>query len=179
MNEREFAKLMAQASEDVKKLNQPAKPAKGKRKRSILEQKFYDYWLALTPSVPLEEEYIFDARKPRRRWKFDFAHPASHVAVELEGGIHSFGRHNRAQGYMDDAEKYTQAALQGWKVLRYTTGQVTLSAAKEVYVAITGREPHSAIEQAHNPYQEGKGARKPARPVGRRRVAKARKKRGA
>lgn len=69
-------------------------------------------------------EYRFDERPRPRRWRFDFAWPDLRVAVEVEGGVWSGGRHTRPAGYSSDAEKYSEAALQGWLVLRYTTAQV-------------------------------------------------------
>jgi very-short-patch-repair endonuclease len=57
---------------------------------------------------------------PPRRWRFDFAWPEPRIAVEVEGGtwIPGGGRHNRGKGYLADLEKYAQAALLGWTVLR-------------------------------------------------------------
>lgn len=68
-----------------------------------------------------EQEYRFDLT---RRWRFDFAHVPRRVAVEIEGGTWSGGRHTRGSGYAKDLEKYNAAARQGWLVLRYTTNQV-------------------------------------------------------
>jgi len=61
-----------------------------------------------------------------RRWRFDFAWPGldQMVAIEVEGGIWSKGRHTRGCGFEADASKYNQAALDGWKVGRFTTGMV-------------------------------------------------------
>lgn len=68
--------------------------------------------------VPLpEKEYRFH---PVRRWRFDFAWPDLSVAVEIEGGVWTRGRHTRPLGYEADLEKYNTAALLGWTVLRYT-----------------------------------------------------------
>lgn len=61
---------------------------------------------------------------PPRRWTFDFAWPAWKLAVEVEGGIWTKGRHTRGKGYERDVEKYNEAALLGWRVLRFTTGQI-------------------------------------------------------
>ena len=63
---------------------------------------------------------------PPRRWKFDFALAAGHpcVAIEIEGGIWSGGRHQRPAGMIADMQKYNHAALMGWRVLRFTTEQV-------------------------------------------------------
>lgn len=63
------------------------------------------------------EEHRFDAS---RRWRFDFAWPSRMLAVEVEGGTHSGGRHTRGSGYAADCEKYNEAQLQGWRVLRFT-----------------------------------------------------------
>lgn len=62
---------------------------------------------------------------PTRRWRFDFAWPAYKIAVEIEGGTWSRGRHTRGDGFEKDCEKYAEALLLGWRVFRFTTGQVT------------------------------------------------------
>lgn len=63
---------------------------------------------------------------PERRWTFDLAWPDRKLAVEVEGGIwiRGGGRHNRASGFEKDIEKYNEAAILGYAVLRVTTGQV-------------------------------------------------------
>lgn len=70
-----------------------------------------------------EVEWKFD---DSRAWRFDFAWPDMHppLAVEIEGGVFSGGRHVRGVGYSRDLEKYNAAALAGWTVLRFTTRQV-------------------------------------------------------
>jgi hypothetical protein len=57
-------------------------------------------------------------------WRFDFAWPDLMLAVEVEGGMWSGGRHNRAQGFAEDCRKYNAAVRLGWRVLRYTTDMV-------------------------------------------------------
>lgn len=59
-----------------------------------------------------------------RRWRFDFAWTEFRIAVEVEGGTWSGGRHTRGAGYEADVSKYNQAALDGWTVLRFTSSQV-------------------------------------------------------
>lgn len=89
---------------------------------STLEQAFIFYWTVLAPDAPEPEtEYRFDNT---RRWRFDFAFVDSKVAVEIEGGIFTQGRHNRAAGYAADCEKYNAAIEAGWRVLRYTGDMV-------------------------------------------------------
>ncbi len=75
--------------------------------------------------IPFEREWKFCERK----WRFDFAFPDKKIAVEIEGGIFTHGRHTRPLGYIADMDKYNNAALAGFKVLRFTSGQVTSGAA--------------------------------------------------
>ena len=63
----------------------------------------------------VEPEYRFAAP---RRWRFDFAIPSEKVAVEVEGGAFTNGRHTRAVGFLKDCEKYSEAAARGWLVIR-------------------------------------------------------------
>lgn len=68
--------------------------------------------------INLVQEHKFH---PTRRWRFDFADVDNKIAVECEGGIWSGGRHTRGAGYAKDAEKYNQATVLGWRILRYCT----------------------------------------------------------
>jgi very-short-patch-repair endonuclease len=68
---------------------------------------------------------------PTRDWRFDFAWPDKKVAIEVEGGIHTGGRHTQPAGFYKDMEKYNQAAVRGWRILRFTPkGLVSLTTAQ-------------------------------------------------
>ena len=54
-----------------------------------------------------EREYRFH---PSKMWRFDFAWPAFRVAVEIDGGIHTGGRHVRGAGFVADCHKLNCAA---------------------------------------------------------------------
>lgn len=61
--------------------------------------------------------------KPRR-WRMDFAWPEHMLAIEVDGGTWTSGRHSRGAGIEGDAEKACAAAILGWRVMRVTGGMV-------------------------------------------------------
>lgn len=62
-------------------------------------------------------EYRFDSK---RRWRIDFCWPAYLVALEIEGGVFTRGRHTRPTGFLRDMEKYNRAAELGYRIFRCT-----------------------------------------------------------
>ena len=89
---------------------------------SRLESRFLLLW-RVAQGPPLEREVRFHAS---RLWRADFAHVASRTLIEIEGGIFipGGGRHSRGVGYAKDAEKYLEAVLAGWTVIRLTEKQL-------------------------------------------------------
>jgi very-short-patch-repair endonuclease len=71
--------------------------------------------LMLSESINLSREVRFH---PTRRWRFDYANIVQKIAVEIEGGVFTRGRHTRGKGYIEDCVKYNAAAALGWRVLR-------------------------------------------------------------
>lgn len=71
--------------------------------------------------VPVPE-YQFSAD---RKFRFDFAWISAKLALEIEGGIWTAGRHTRGSGFLKDMEKYNLALLQGWRVYRTTPDKLT------------------------------------------------------
>ena len=92
-----------------------AKPHKSK---SQLEE---DYLYLIRDLPQPEREYIF---AKGRRYRFDFSWIAHKIAIEIEGGTWSGGRHTTGTGFAKDCEKYNLAVLNGWRVLRFTSNQV-------------------------------------------------------
>lgn len=88
-----------------------------KSKASGLEMLFDALWRCHGTVQPVREHRFH----PTRRWRFDFAWPDAKVAVEMEGGAFTGGRHNRGNA---DIEKYNAAVLLGWRVLRYTVKEI-------------------------------------------------------
>lgn len=61
---------------------------------------------------------------PVRRWRFDFAWPDEHLALEIDGGVYVRGGHTRGAAYERDREKDAEAMVLGWRVLRVTPRMV-------------------------------------------------------
>lgn len=62
-------------------------------------------------------EYKFH---PTRKWRFDYAIVELKIAIEVEGGVWTGGRHTSSTGFISDIEKYNNATLLGWSLLRTT-----------------------------------------------------------
>lgn len=113
------ASLLASMRErETKKKTQALADANAKA--SHLEIKFLDLW-KLEGGPELVREHRFHSE---RKWRFDFAHLASRTAIEIEGGIWN-GRHTRGDGFQKDAEKYFEAHIRGWRVVRLTPNLIT------------------------------------------------------
>lgn len=85
---------------------------------SDLEATFSRAFALLAADYPQPvREYRFH---PTRKWRFDFAWVRERIAVEIEGGAWSQGRHTRGAGFSEDCAKYNAATCAGWRVLRFT-----------------------------------------------------------
>jgi very-short-patch-repair endonuclease len=67
-----------------------------------------------------------------RRWRFDFACVEKKIAIEIDGGVWNYGRHNRASGYIKDLEKFNNAVILDWKVLKYISVAELVENIKQV-----------------------------------------------
>lgn len=93
---------------------------------------------------PFLRNYRFD---PRRRWELDFAWPGARVAIEVQGGVESYGRvgHTRPDQYMRDTRKTRAAQLMGWIVLPCTAACIRDgSIVADVETALELRRPPHA-----------------------------------
>lgn len=50
--------------------------------------------------------------------------PIDRIAVEVEGGIWTGGRHTRPSGFLKDIEKYNEATRLGFSVYRVTPAMI-------------------------------------------------------
>lgn len=91
-----------------------------------LTERFVEGWEAHgLPGSDLTLEFRFH---PERRWRFDVAWPSRRVAVELDGM--GFG-HQSAAGRRADNEKQNAATALGWRVLRYTSSDLSKGAIED------------------------------------------------
>lgn len=88
---------------------------------SHLEMQFQFLWRVMHgPKLVRELRFA-----PPRRWRFDFAHEGAKVAIEIQGGVWSRGRHARGAGMAKDYEKANAAVAAGWRVFHLSTGMIT------------------------------------------------------
>jgi len=65
----------------------------------------------------VEKEFKFHSS---RKWRFDYAILEFKIAIEIDGGIWTNGRHTRGKGYLNDMEKFNVASSLGWLILKFT-----------------------------------------------------------
>ena len=95
-------------------------------------------FLFMSKKMKPQNEYKFH---PSRKWRFDFAFPEIMFALEIEGGVWSKGRHTRGTGFVNDINKYNEATMMGWKVLRAATVDQALVAI--LYIKEYSKERNS------------------------------------
>jgi len=71
-------------------------------------------------------EPVPEYRFCERGWKFDFAWPNSKpmVALEIDGGAYTQGRHTRGKGFIKDQQKRNRATVLGWQVFNCVPADV-------------------------------------------------------
>ena len=89
---------------------------------SELEIEFSSLWLEYFPDIDLHSEYRFAFP---RRFRFDFAHLPSMIAIELQGGIFTDNtRHINGAALVKEHEKLNLAAQLGWRIFYVSTKTV-------------------------------------------------------
>lgn len=133
------------------KIKPPLKPPRPKRKTAISaattprtpknkganaarppEQDAFTRLCAAALHTDCVKEYRFH---PTRKWRFDYAFPAYKIALEVEGGVWTGGRHTSPQGFLGDMEKYNTATLMGWRLFRVTPDQLYNTATLDLLQA--------------------------------------------
>lgn len=61
---------------------------------------------------------------PTRKHRMDYAWPEHRLALEVEGGVWTGGKHGRGSGIVKDMEKSSLAAEEGWRMIRVTPAKL-------------------------------------------------------
>ena len=93
-----------------------------------------ELWIRSHPQIarPIRE-YSFH---PSRKWRFDFAWPQRLFAIEIEG---LGGRHQTTPGFLGDLEKYFEAFMLGWRIVRVSSAMV--KDGRAIRAILRGLEP--------------------------------------
>ena len=114
-----------------RKPNEPRPKRRSSAKRKSVckstdtERLLHDIGLMSLPQPVLEHRF-----HDTRRWRFDLAWPDLKIACEIEGGVWMQTKTGRGKGhahpkrFISDIEKYNQAALLGWLLIRATPEMV-------------------------------------------------------
>lgn len=126
------------------------RPSKDKKKsKAKATATASDFFTALCRS-DLKAECVKEFRfHPIRKWRFDYALPDHRLAIEVEGGVWSGGRHIRPRGFLGDMEKYNSASALGWRVLRVTPDTLCSSATLDLV-----RQAIAATDQQNEPQEK-------------------------
>jgi very-short-patch-repair endonuclease len=88
---------------------------------SELEQQFEILWDELFPNIDLDAEYRII---PHRRYRFDYVHHDSKIAIEINGGTFRKMGHSSPSGIKRDYEKLNLAHAMGWRVFQLTSEMI-------------------------------------------------------
>ena len=121
MTEAEFAALgLGSVAAKPKATKGPSRKRGGPRRRPEQVTSLLLHITATGLPAPVEELRFH----PSRLWRFDLAWPDRKLACEVDGAVWSGGRHTRGAGFTEDCNKFNEALLLGWRVLRVTSDHV-------------------------------------------------------
>lgn len=84
---------------------------------SAAEDEFFERWCKAYPDYAPARQLRFTEDT---KHTFDFAWPASALAVEIDG----FGRHQTYTGFRADCRKGNSALVLGWRVLHFVPADI-------------------------------------------------------
>ncbi len=131
----QIARQLAQAQRPTTISREPDPAPEPKLKREFDRAEVFLRALEVRGLPRPEREWKFDTK---RRWRFDYAWPQQMIALEVEGGVWSGGRHTRGAGFLKDMEKYNRAAVLGWRLLRVTPDKLVSFGTFEMLREILG-----------------------------------------
>lgn len=103
-------------AEPIEKVAKLASPKKGDKQKGemelIIKGMFSEY----------KKEYKFSQT---RKFRFDFYIPSLNLGIEYDGLFSDKSRHTTVTGFTGDCDKMNHATILGYKVLRYTSMNVS------------------------------------------------------
>ena len=140
----QIARQLAQAKRPTTISREPDPAPEPKIKREFDRAEVFLRALEVRGLPRPEREWKFETK---RRWRFDYAWPLQMIALEVEGGVWTGGRHTRGAGFLKDVEKYNRAAVLGWRLLRVTPDKLVSFGTFEMLREILGlREQRADVE---------------------------------
>jgi len=106
-----------------------------KRKSSEAELLFEHHLKELGILYRREERF-----HDQRLWRLDFYLPEYRMAVEIDGGVWTGGRHTRGKGFEADCIKANHAIMAGIRLLRFSATQVKRGIAKAFLFSNLGQK---------------------------------------
>ena len=108
-------------------------PTKCKRTRQTKPQTQKTDLFTLLCRSDLKVECIKEHKfHPTRKWRFDYAIPEHKIAIEVEGGVWTGGRHTSPKGFLGDIEKYNAGTVMGWRILRTIPDELCTNATLQM-----------------------------------------------
>ena len=99
--------------------------------------KFEILWKSLGRGELKKEHKFAEGRRFRFDYYVDFL--TYGIAIELEGGVWSRGRHTRPTGFLNDMEKYNLAASMGILVFRVPSHDISTKWLSQIIKTINER----------------------------------------
>jgi hypothetical protein len=90
------------------------------------EADFLTQWRAYAPAFPLSTDrasLILPFAGSGRQFRADFVNTSAKVAIEVQGGVWSGGKHGRATGINTDMQKLAIAQANGWAMFQVPVGE--------------------------------------------------------
>ena len=75
------------------------------------------FFIPFLKSAGIPEPVTEHRFAPPRRWRMDYAWPDAKLALEVQGGIWTRGRHSRPAALLKEWEKLNTGAAMGWRFL--------------------------------------------------------------
>ena len=91
-------------------------PSERERARAVRDTIRNAFAKDVTRLTGLESSFEYAFAKPDRAWRSDIAWPDVRVALEIDGGTWTYGRHNRASSILADMEKGNGYSVRQWLV---------------------------------------------------------------